>query len=165
MSYTNPTVSDFQAFYQRDFPFGNLDLTTVNDLDIGKALVQMENFINPCLFMNQNSYTQGALALTAHWLVINLRASSQGIAGKTEWITQSKSVGPVSTSLAIPDRLLENPEFAWLVSTTYGTMYLIQVLPALTGQMFVVAGATVGPVNGIFSGVYGRLGPWNGQTP
>lgn len=164
MAYVDPTISEFQAYFNRDFPYGNADLTTVQDADINKALSAQQNTINQDLFPSQNIYTQGALLLAAHYLVQNLRASSQGIAGKFDWLTSSKSVGAVSSSFAIPERLLENPEFAMLVSTAYGTQFLYIILPQLTGQMFSVAGGTVGPVNGIFSGPYGQVGPWNGNS-
>lgn len=162
MAYINPTVGDFQAYFNRDFPYGNADLTTVNDVDITKALSLQQNLINPTLFTNQNVYSQGALLLAAHFLVQNLRASAQGIAGKFEWLNNSKSVGAVSSSFAIPERLMENPEFAMLVSTVYGTQFLYMVLPLLTGQMFAVAGGTVlaGPNGGMFTGPYGAIGPW-----
>lgn len=162
MAYTNPTLTDFKAYFQRDFPFSNTDLSTVQDGDITKAISQMENLINPCLFNNQNIYTQGALLLSAHFLVQNLRASSQGIAGKFEWLVNSKSVANVSAGFSIPDRLMENPQLAMLVSTTYGTQYLYIVLPQLTGQMFAVDGGTVVPGgNGwLFRGPYGAVGPW-----
>ena len=159
--YTQPTVASFQAYFNRDFPYGNSDLTTVQDADINKAISMMENSINPRLFSNQNIYTQGALLLSAHYLVQNLRASSQGIAGKFEWLNTGKGVGAVNSQFQIPDRLLENPELAMLSSTYYGVQFLYIVLPLLTGQMFAVQGATVGPVNGIFSGPYGQIGPWN----
>lgn len=164
MAYTNPTIADFQAFFNRDFPYqptgSPTDLSFVQDTDIAKALVQQELTVNPLLFPNQNVFTQGTLLLSAHYLVQNLRAASQGIAGKFEWITNSKSIDKVSAGFSIPDRILENPEFAYLADTRYGTQFLMLVLPLLTGQMFTVAGTTVGPVNGIFSGPYGRPGPW-----
>lgn len=159
--YTQPTIADFQAYYDRDFPYGS-DMTAVRDIDINKALTQQQNTINPSLFSNQNIYTQGALLLSAFFLVQNLRTSSQGIAAKFEWPTKSKGAGPVSSSFEIPDRILENPELAIYASNMYGVQYLQLVLPLLTGQMFSVAGATVGPVNGIFSGPFGRPGPWGG---
>lgn len=160
--YTDPTLSDFKAYFNRDFPYGNADLTTVNDVDIGKALSAQQNTINPFLFNTQNIYFQGALLLAAHYLVQNLRASSQGIAGKFDWLTSAKSVSAVSSSFAIPDRLLENPELAMLVSTSYGTQFLYLILPLLTGQMFSVQGGPVGPISGIFSGPFGQVGPWGG---
>lgn len=165
MSLVNPTVDDFKSLFRRDFPYGNDDLTTVNDIDINNALSFQQNTINQNLFPTQNLYTQGALLLAAHYLVTNLRASSQGIAGKYDWLTASKSVGPVSAGFSIPERILENPELAVLAGTTYGVQYLAIILPLLTGQMFAVAGGTVGPVNGIFSGPYGRVGPWGEGSP
>lgn len=162
--YAQPTVNEFQGYFNRDFPYGNVDLTTVQDADITKALTQQQNTINPGLFPTQNVYTQGALLLAAHYLVMNLRAASQGIAGKFDWLENSKSVGSVSASYSIPDRMMENPELAILATTAYGAQFLWLVLPYLTGQMFAVADGTVGPRNGIFSGPFGRPGPWPG-TP
>lgn len=163
MAYSDPTISDFQAYFNRDFPYGNVDLTTVNDTDVNKALISQQNTINPGLFVNQNLYTQGALLLAAHYLVMNLRNSAQGIAGQYLWLTASKSVGPVSSAYSIPERILENPELALLAGTAYGAQYLAMIIPYLTGVMFPVAGGTIGPVDGIFSGPFGRPGPWGGN--
>lgn len=159
MAYANPTITDFKNYFNRDFPYGNADLTTVNDTDIQKALDQQQNVINPCLFWNQNIYTQGALLMSAHFMVLNLRASAQGIAGKFEWLQNSKGVGAVNVGISIPPRLLENPEFAMLVSTTYGTQFLYIVLPLLTGEMFSVYGPRPSDWQW-FGGVYGSVGPW-----
>jgi hypothetical protein len=161
--YTQPTVANFQAYYNRDFQYGNADLTTVQDADINKAISQMENVINPVLFYNQNIYMTGALLLSAYFLVENLRSSSQGIAGKFDWTTNSKSIGDVSAGFQIPDRIMENPELAIYAANRYGVQYLLLVIPLLTGVSFSVAGGTIGPVNGIFSGPFGAVGPWNGE--
>jgi len=164
MAYTNPSVTDFKAYFNRDFSYGNADLTTVQDADITKGLNQMAFTINPSLFPTQELYTIGAQLLSAHFLVQNLRASSQGIAGKFDWQVSSKSVASVAASFEIPERILANPEFSIYAATVYGVQYLGMVLPLLTGQMFPVLGGTIG-VGGngsIFSGVYGSIGPWNG---
>lgn len=164
MAYTNPDIATFQSFFNRDFPYGNSDLTTVQDIDINKALIQQQNTINPVLFPTQAIYTQGALLLAAHYLVENLRASSQGIAGKFEWLQTSKGVSNVSSSYQIPERILENPQLAVLADTRYGTQYLFLILPFLTGNMFAVQGVVTGPVDGLFSGPYGAVGPWGGNN-
>lgn len=156
MAYTDPTIGDFKAYFNRDFPFGNADLTTVQDADITKALSQQQNGINQDLFNNQNLYSQGALLLAAHFLVMNLRASSQGIAGQMSWLENSKSVGAVSTGQSIPQRLLDNPELSILASTRYGTQYLAMVLPNLSGQMFSVSGD---PCEG--AAFFGATPPWS----
>lgn len=161
MAYIDPSVNDFKAYFNRDFPYSNVDLTTVNDADITKALNQQQNVINQSLFPTQNIYATGALLLSAHYLVTNLRASSQGIAGKYDWLTNSKSVSSVSSASSIPERLLENPEFSFLCGTNYGTQYLMIILPLLTGQMFSVYGPRPEYFN-YFGGVYGSVGPWGG---
>lgn len=149
-------------YFVRDFAYGNSDLTTVQDADITKAQTWMAFTINRGLFPNQGIYTIGAQLLTAHLLVTNLRASSQGIAGKYDWATSSKSVSAVASSFSIPQRILDNPEFSIYAGTTYGVQYLSMVLPLLTGQMFTVEGGTIGQTEGgLFSGVYGGVGPWN----
>lgn len=143
MSYVNPGVQDFKDYFNRDFPYGSTQ-ETVMDSDIVKAETDASININPNLFLNQGIYTLGFLNLAAHFLVLNLRASSQGIAGNYSWLQSSKSVGSVAESFSIPDRILENPSFAMLSKTTYGAKYLFMILPQLVGQIFSVAGTTRG---------------------
>lgn len=143
MGYLNPSVDDFKTYYYRDFPYGTDPETSVLDQDIAKSYGQVNFAINPGLFSNQENYTLGYLLLAAHWLVIDLRMASQGIAGKYSWLTTSKSVGSVSESFQIPQRILDNPELAQLSQTNYGAKYLQLLLPNLTGQMFNVFGRTL----------------------
>lgn len=142
MSYTNPTVADFKNYFVRDFPYGTDPETSILNADIERAMAETEATINTGLFSSQAIYNVGYYNLTAHFLVLNIRASSQGIAGQFAWLQTSKSVGSVSESLSIPQRILDNPEYAWLTKTNYGTKYLMMILPQLTGQMFVVCGGT-----------------------
>lgn len=165
MAYTDPNIADFIAYFNRDFPYSNANLNFVNDADIQKALTTQQNMINAALFPSQNVYTQGALLYAAHFLVLNLRASSQGIAGKFDWLYDNKSSQSVSVGISIPPRLLENPEFSVLASTTYGTAYLYMVLPLLTGAMAAFYGPRPAG-NEWFGGVYGAVGPWgSGNGP
>ncbi len=142
MSYTNPSVADFKAYFTRDFPYGTDSETSVLDTDIAKAFGQSNIGINPALFSNQSAYSICYLLLSAHWLVIDLRASSQGINGQFSFLEQSKSVGSVSQSFAIPQRVLDDPYMAMLAKTNYGAKYLQLLLPQLAGQMFVAYGST-----------------------
>ena len=142
MAYSNPTIDDFKNYFTRDFPYGIDPNTSVLDADIGKAYGQVNFAINPALFTNQENYTLGYLWLAAHWLVTDLRASSQGIAGQYNWLENSKSVGSVSEGFAIPQRILDNPYFAGLTKTNYGAKYLQLLLPALAGQVFIAPGRT-----------------------
>ncbi len=141
MSYVNPGVQDFKDYFNRDFPYGSTP-DTVMDADIVKAEAMASMNINPNLSCNQSSYTINFLYLSAHFLVLNLRASSQGIAGNYSWLQSSKSVASVAESYSIPERVLENPNFAMLAKTNYGAQYLYNVLPFLVGQVYTVQGTT-----------------------
>lgn len=141
MSYTNPTITDFKNYFDRDFQYGATDLT-VKDSDITKALNQSSLRIFGG-FESQDAYTEGFLLLMAHSLVMNLLASSQGTAGKYEWLVNSKSVGSVSSGYSIPERISGNATFAMLSKTEYGARYLEFILPYLNGPVYTVAGDTL----------------------
>lgn len=142
MSYINPSVSDFQNYFIRDFPYGIDPNTCVLDSDISKAFGQVNFNINQALFSNQEQYIIAYLLLSAHYLVVDLRMSSQGINGQFGWLEQSKSVGNVNQAFAIPQRILDNPYLAMLTKTNYGSKYLELLLPQLAGQIFITYGDT-----------------------
>lgn len=142
MFYTNPTVADFKAYYFRDFPYGTNISTSVTDADINKAFGQANINISQELFATQETYNIGYLLLAAHYLVVDLRMSSQGINGQYSFLEQSKSVGSVSQSFAIPQRILDDPYFSMLSRTNYGAKYLEIIIPQLAGNVFVVYGST-----------------------
>ena len=142
MAFTVPTVADFKAYFVRDFPYGTDPATTVIDQDITNALADSGVNFNQGLFADQASFNIGYLLLTAHFLVMTLRASSQGVSGQFSWLESSKSVGSVSQALSIPQRILDNPEFAYLTKTNYGAKFLMFILPQLSGQMWVSCGRT-----------------------
>lgn len=139
--FINPTVSDFKAYFFRDFPYGST-LDTVTDADIQKAIGQTTVNFNESLFSSQDNYTTSFLFLTAHYLCMDLQMSAQGILGSGTWLTTSKSVGSVAESFGIPQRILDNPELSYLSKTKYGMKYLSLILPGLAGQMFPVFGRT-----------------------
>ena len=142
MSYTNPTVQDFKNQFVRDFPYGVDMNTTILDSDIATAF-QMTNInFNPDLWADQGSYSLAYLLLSAHYLVMNIRTSSQGLNGQFNFTQSGKSVGSVSESFAIPQRILDNPDWAMLCKTNYGAQYLQLVIPQLAGQMFIAYGHT-----------------------
>jgi len=136
-----PTIADFKSYFKRDFPFGDTE-STVGDDDIQKALDEASVNLNPVFFTTQKAYTIGYLSLTAHFLVMNFRASSQGISGTFQWLEASKGVGSVNQSFSIPQYILDHPVLSLLSKTTYGTKYLSMILGQLAGQMFSVCGAT-----------------------
>lgn len=141
MAYTVPTASDFKAHFVRDWSYGSTD-TTVMDSDITKAIAEAAVNFNESLWESQAVFTLAYLYLTAHYLVTDLRASSQGIAGSYSWLTGSKSVGSVSEGFSIPQKILDNPHLAMLSKTNYGAKFLSLALPRLVGNVVHVAGET-----------------------
>jgi hypothetical protein len=126
--YTNPTVV---------ITGGGGDATNpgkVQDSDINTGFAIAYVNINPGQFQTQDLYTMGYLYLSAHYMVINLRNSMQGVASKYNWLSSNRSVGSVNESYDIPERVRKSPILSQLSSTTYGAQYLTLVLPQLIGN-------------------------------
>jgi hypothetical protein len=85
----------------------------------------------------------GFLYLSAHYLVTDLKNSSQGVASQYDWLTTNKAAGSVSQGSSIPQRILDNPELAMLSKTGYGAKYLSLILPQLCGNIFTICGRTL----------------------
>jgi len=115
---------------------------SVLQTDITNAFNMVDITINQGMWGTQTSYTFAYNLLAAHFLVLNLRNSSQGINGQYNWAQQSKGVGPANESFAIPQRILDNPDFMQYTKTSYGALYLQLVWPQLSGQTFTVCGMT-----------------------
>lgn len=143
MAFNNPSVADFQSFFTRDFPYGTDPNVAVLDSDITKAFLFVNVNMNEALFADQGSYNVGYLLLSAHYLVMNLRSSSQGINGQFNFLQSGKSAGAISESFAIPQRILDNPDWAILCKTNYGAQFIQLVLPQLSGQIFNAYGHTL----------------------
>ena len=142
MAYTNPAVSDFQNQFVRDFKFGVDPKVSVLATDIGNALIQTNMTINPAMWPDQGSYTFGYLLLAAHFMVLSLRASSQGLNGQWNWAQAGKSVGSLNETFEIPQRIKDNPDFMAYYKTNYGAQYMNLLWPQLCGQMFQIQGRT-----------------------
>lgn len=141
--FTNPDVDDFKAYFFRDFPYtADGDYTGVTDADIQKGLDNAGMMINPGIISTQAKYTLLYLLLSAHLMVMELKTSSQGVAGSYSFLDSGKAAGSVSESIAIPQRILDNPELSMLCRTGYGAEYLFYLLPLLSGQIFTVHGMT-----------------------
>lgn len=137
-----PTVAEFKAQFQRDFPFGSSS-DSVMDYDIDKAILQAGFNVNENLFADETNFKFAFNYLAAHYLVMNLKASSQGLNGGFSWLESSKSVGSVSQSFAIPQSILNHPLLSMFSKTSYGAMYLSLVLPLTYGQMSAISGGTI----------------------
>ena len=142
MSFQNPSVQDFKNQFVRDFPYGTDPNVAILDSDISSAFQFTNINFNPDFWGDQGSYTLGYLLLSAHYLCMNIRASSQGLNGQFNFTQQSKNVGSVAEAFGIPQRILDNPDWAMLCKTNYGAQYLQFLLPQLTGQIYSVHGST-----------------------
>ena len=112
------------------------------DQDIQKAFDEAIFNINQECFETQEKFNIAFFYLSAHYLVQDLLASSQGISGSYSWLTVTKSVGNVSQSFGIPQRILDSPQFAYLSTTRYGAKYISIIYPCIIGGVVSVAGAT-----------------------
>src|SRR4051812_7567364 len=133
--FNNPSLTDYKSYFVRDFNFG-VATNTVQDVDVTNALQDAIAYVNQGLFASQEAFAVGCLNLAAHFMVMSLRASSQGIAGQYNFLQGGKGVGPASESFAIPQRILDNPALSMLCKTNYGAKFLMLVLPNLGGAMF-----------------------------
>lgn len=142
------TVSEFKAWFLRDFPYSSEEsgesgeLDGVTDQDILKAFAEANMNFNSTLFYTPDEQKLGFLYLAAHYLTVDLQNSSQGINGKYEGIMSNKSVGSVSVGYTIPDWVMASPIYSLLTKSNYGMKYLSMIIPLLVGNMGVVKGAT-----------------------
>lgn len=137
------TVEEFKGWFSRDFPYSlNGELTGVTNQDITKAFAEASMNFNTSFFSTEDDVKLGFLYLSAHYLVIDLQNSSQGINGRYEGIMSSKSVGSVSVGYTIPDWVMAHPIYSLLSQTKYGMKYLSLIIPMLVGNIAAVKGAT-----------------------
>jgi hypothetical protein len=142
MAFNNPTIAQFKNQFQRDFPFGSDPNTSILDFDIQTAQNMTNMNMNQGLFSDQVGYNIAYNLLTAHYLVLNIRASTQGLSGQFNFLQASKGVGPVNESFSIPQRILDNPLWSMYTKTNYGAQYIQLLLPLLSGQIYSVHGTT-----------------------
>lgn len=111
------------------------DLSRVRDDDIVGAQADAGFNVNQELFDSQGNWNRAFNYLTAHMLVEKLLAAGEGLASQYNWLTGSKSVGDVSESFVIPDRIKDDPMLAAFSKTRYGAMYLQIISPLLIGNV------------------------------
>ncbi len=139
---TTITADQFKQRFPRDFIYGNSSPASVADSDINNSFIDAQSVFNVGLFNGDTIATNAYLLLTAHWLCLSLRASNAGVNGVGAFPVQSRSVGSVSESYAIPAKYLASPSLAMYTQTTYGLQYLAIVLPSLVGNTQAVCAVT-----------------------
>lgn len=144
MSWTAPTVSEFKARFNRDFPYApdtdpnNLDFVTDNDIQ--QAINEGQISFNSGIF--GDNATPIFMYLAAHCLVVSIRNSGMGLASQAKFPLQSSSVGSVSISNDINERFSKEPMFAQYLETGYGKKYLQLSYPYTVGNVNISCGTT-----------------------
>lgn len=138
---------EFKAYFVRDFVYGATP-DTVMDADITKALAQGMMVFNPAIWADDDEKKLAFQWVAAHFLVIDIQAAGGlsadnlglGVESQGGGTIQSKGVGGVNVSLALPSSIVESPILNQFMRTDYGQKYLQMLTPRLVGNGAVVAG-------------------------
>lgn len=114
----------------------------IQDTDIERAFEEAKVNFNANLFTDCNTAQMVYLYLAAHYLVIDLNNASNPLALGVMGFTQSKSVGSVSESYALPTSLLNSRTLSQYMKTGYGAKYISLISPYLIGNILCVQGRT-----------------------
>ena len=114
----------------------------IQDSDIERAFAEAKVNFNPNLFTDDTTATMVFLYLAAHYLVIDLNNAANPLAMGFMGFTQSKSVGSVSESYAVPQWMTNNAILSQYSQTGYGRKYLSLIQPYLVGNIIFVPGRT-----------------------
>ena len=114
----------------------------IQDSDIERAFAEAKVNFNPNLFTDDTTATMVFLYLAAHYLVIDLNNAANPLAMGFIGFTQSKSVGSVSQSFALPDFVTKNAALSQYMQTGYGAKYVSLIYPYLIGNVLLIKGKT-----------------------
>lgn len=114
----------------------------VQPQDISNAFAEAKVVFNQSLFGSDATITLAFLYCAAHYLVNDLRTSSQGVDSAGSFPVSSRTVGSMSESYQIPDMYKDSPQLAFFTSTGYGQKFLSLLLPNLVGNIVAVWGGT-----------------------
>lgn len=114
----------------------------VQDSDIERAFLEAKVNFNTGLFSDDDVAKMIFLYLAAHYLIIDLSNAQNPFGGGFIGFTQSKSVGSVSESYAIPSWILNNPKLSMYAQTGFGRKYLSLIQPYLVGNIILSRGRT-----------------------
>jgi hypothetical protein len=142
-----PSVSDFQAYFTRDFNYGS-GPTNVTPADIQRGLNEAVMVFNPGLWSSTTEQMVAYLYVAAHFMVLNIQEAgglsaqnlSRGVQSKGGGTIESKGVGSVNVSFAVPDFVRQSPILSQFMRTDYGQKYIQLITPRLVGNVTVVAG-------------------------
>lgn len=114
----------------------------IQDADIMRAFNEAKVNFNAALFGDDDTVKMVFLYLAAHYLVIDLNNAQNPLSMGFMGFTQSKSVGSVSESYAVPQWMLNNSILSQYAQTGYGRKYLSLIQPYLVGNIIFCPGRT-----------------------
>lgn len=114
----------------------------IQDSDIERAFTEARVNFNPELFETDDLAEMIFYYLTAHYLVIDLNNAQNPLGIGSIGFTQSKSVGSVSESYAIPQWMLNSKTYGLFGQTGYGRKYLSLIQPYVIGNIIFAPGRT-----------------------
>lgn len=138
-----PTVTQFMAFFNREFPYppvGTLPdpLSYVQPADITKAIsMGLINF-NSGLYGSNDNIMTVFLYLAAFYLTENLKIAQKGIAAQINFPVVSAGVGGVNESFQVPDKVTKSPFLFQYTANAFGFIYLTFALPQTVGNVGIV---------------------------
>lgn len=134
---TLPTDTEYWALVESETSM------YVLDSDIEKAYFQAKQFFNNNLFDNETDLLSYICYLIAHYLVIDLQMSQEGINSTGYYIPNHTTVGDVSESYSNPANSQGDSFILYqLNQTRYGQKYLSLISPLLVGHFNSVRGTT-----------------------
>jgi len=166
MDLSTITVDQFKAKFYRDFYFANQNPTQqlpvpddvseiIQDLDITNGFADAIPLFNQGLFLGacksggnsgNANLILGFLYLSAHCMVLNIRAATAGglnSSGTGGFPVSARSVGSVSESYTVPEAYADDPILAQYAQTSYGQKYLAMVLPLIRGNVHALWGGAL----------------------
>lgn len=112
----------------------------VSDTDIERAFAEAKINFNEDLFLTEADAEMIFYYLAAHYLVIDMNNANNGVSFGYMGIAQSRSVGSVSESYAIPKWIYDDPLLGQYALSGYGLKYLSLIQPYLVGNIICVDG-------------------------
>lgn len=114
----------------------------IQDADILRAFNEAKINFNESFWKDDETAEMVFYYLAAHYLVIDLTNRQSPLLLGYKGLTQSKSVGSVSESYAIPQWMLNNQILGSYAQTGYGRKYLSLIQPYLVGNIILSPGRT-----------------------
>lgn len=115
-------------------------LNYTQDSDIINAIAEASVNFNKGLFADCCTAKLVFLYLVAYYLTVDFQNAMSPMGGGG--LVQSKSVGSVSESYAIPQWMLNNPSYSMYAQNGYGRKYLSLIRPYLLGNIILSKGRT-----------------------